>query len=397
LAAEPKPISTERWSSFVRLYATITSWQQTCLDLLKASIAGDAPASIAEAALRHVPEHWGYEYHKRLPKEFIGHPAFYRTDQAANGLVLEVQCPGSLWGVHEILLETYDALGFGHAASTPRLSDGFAAGLRRRRSGETIIHHLLDNASHPAGERFFIQRARKHIKYFSFDTGVRQQDCNFVRGHDYLSLVAEPFAAERIQRLIDGDSVYDLPPVTLFDQKLLLAFPFWDVTKPHFPDAVRAVFPYTTVVSPEGLRLENGDWVSLQRFASLPRTQRGYFLKYAGSDNLLNWGSRAVFHLGKLSQQACEARLREVTRGFDRGIRWIVQRECIGADSVAYVSRTGEVQTSEVHDKYSVFYGPGGPLGLLAMFESFYKVHGSDETISTVGVHLHDAAGEQVR
>jgi hypothetical protein len=397
LAAEPKRVSTERWSSFVRQHAALSTWQQTCLDLFTASLSDKLPACIAEAVLGHVPDQWGYDHHRRLPKEFIGYPTFYRTDQTANGLVLKVQCPGSLWGVHEILLETYETIGLSHAGQTARLSEGFAAGLRARRTGETpIVHHLLDNASHPAGERFFIQRARKHVNYFSFDCGVRPQDCNFVRGHDYPSLLAESFAKERIQRLIAGDSVYDLPPVALFDQKLLLAFPFWDVTRSYFSDAVRSVFPYTTVLSPAGLRLENGDWISLECFASLPRAQRGYFLKYAGSDNFLNWGSRAVFHLGKLSQQACQARLLESIRGFDAGVRWIVQRECVGTDNVAYFSRAGDVLSAEVHDKHSVFYGPEGPLGLLVMFESFYKVHGSTETICTVGIHDQRPAKEQV-
>jgi hypothetical protein len=174
--------------------------------------------------------------------------------------------------------------------------------------------------------------------------------------------------------------------VALFDQKLLLALPFWDETREYFPDAVRDLFPYTTVLAMDGLRLESGDRVSLEQFSDLPRRQRSYFLKYAGTDVARNWGSRAVFHLGKLSRAACEAQLRAAVERYAAGERWILQRERSSEEEVSYVTRDGEVATTIGHSKHSTFYGPRGPLGVLVMYEQFYKVHGSAETITTVSL-----------
>jgi hypothetical protein len=258
------------------------------------------------------------------------------------------------------------------------------------------VHHLLDNSSHPAGERFFIQRARRGARYFGFDTGIRQPQCNFVRAHDFLALLSENFAAERIERLIAGDSVYDLPPVALFDQKLLLAFPFWKETREHFTDDVRALFPYTTVLTPGGLTLQDGGWVTIEQFAALSRRERAFFLKYAGSDVGRNWGSRAVFHMGKLSRRACEERLRDALERYDLGERWILQAECDSEEGVSFITRAGGFETARGHSKHSFFYGPTGPLGKLLMFEEFYKVHGSSDTVTTIGLPPDDTAGRSI-
>lgn len=99
-----------------------------------------------------------------------------------------------------------------------------------------------------------------------------------------------------------------------------------------------------------------------------------------------NWGSRAVFHLGKLSREACERRLREVTSEWAAGERWIVQKEQSSVEQVSFVRRDGGIETTSEHSKHSVFYGPGGAMAVLIMFESFFKVHGSTETITTIGI-----------
>jgi hypothetical protein len=386
LTPAPHRITAEEHATTQSRYELLRSWQRTSLELFAASVSGDLPPSIAASLLDHLPDHAGWPHHRRLPLHNAGTPLFFRTDQVKDGTILEVQCPGSLWGVHELLLEFYAE---NHCDGTRRmtpLSTGFTAAIRQHRGAEPIIHHLLDNSSHPAGERFFIQRARRAARYFGFDTGIRAQHCNFVRAHDFLALLSENFAAERIQRLIEGDSVYDLPPIALFDQKLLLAFPFWQETRAHFSDAVRALFPYTTVLAPDGIMLEDGTWATLEEFALLSRRERAYFLKYAGSDVGRNWGSRAVFHLGKLSRRACEDRLRDALERYSLGERWILQRECDSEQEVSFITRAGEIEAASGHSKHSIFYGPTGALGKLFMFEDFYKVHGSSDTITTIGV-----------
>ena len=240
-----------------------------------------------------------------------GTPKFFRTDESADGTILEVQCPGSLWGVHDILREFYIESSVDTGSNLVPLSTAFAASLRSL-VGTPIIHHLIDNSSHPAGERFFIQRVRQHITYFGYDPDIRPRDCNVIRAHDFFALLTENFAVERLEGLRRGELIYDLPPIGLFDQKMLLALPFWSQTRAFYGDEVRALFPYTTILTPEGINLEDGSLVTIEKFSSLSRRQRAYFLKYAGADVSRNWGSRAVYHLGKLSRERCEAQGRKV-------------------------------------------------------------------------------------
>jgi len=349
----PVEIGADEWAYFVTRNQIIRRWQRTCLNLLAASIDGEISSSIAASLLDHLPLHCGWEHHRRLLRA-VDTPVFFRTDQAAGGTVLEVQCPGSLWGVHEILHEFYVEAGSPEATTVPSLSAGFVRSLRNRVGSEPVVHHLLDNSSDPAGERFFIQRARRGAAYFGFDA-VRPQDCNFVRSHDFFCLLVDNFASQRLQRVKEGKPVYDLPPVSLFDQKLLLAYPFWDPTRDYFDDEVRSLFPYSTVLTPGGLRIAESDWLTLEEFANLPRNSRNYFLKYAGADVARNWGSRAVYHLGKLSRAACEAKLKEMIEPYAAGERWIVQQEVPSREDVSFVTREGEVETSTGHSKHSIF------------------------------------------
>jgi len=383
----PRVADAHEWKRWESRHEILRTWQRRSMELLAASVEGDAPPDLARSFLDHLPDNIGWTHHRGLPLRCVGMPVFFRTDQASDGTILEVQCPGSLWGVHEILFEWFVADGSKGLGDIRPLSAEFTRALWRHVGGEPIVHHLLDNASHPAGERFFIQRARRGIRYFGFDEDVRPHDCNFVRAHDFLTLCYENFAKERTQRLANGDSPYDLPPVALFDQKLLLALPFAEETRDHFSDEVRALFPFTTSLTPKGLLREDGEWLSIEQFARLPRSQRCYFLKYAGSDVSMNWGSRAVFHLGKLSHAACESRLRSALERYSRGERWILQQECDSEMEVEFVTRDGEISLTAAHSKHSVFYGPRGPLGQLDMFERFYKVHGSSETVTSISLH----------
>jgi len=153
-----------------------------------------------------------------------------------------------LRGVHEILREFYIEAAFDPVPNLAPLSVAFTDSLRSQVASRPMIHHLLDNSSHPAGERFFIQRARRHIPYFGYDSDVRPRDCNVIRAHDFFALLTENFAAERLERLRRGELIYDLPPIALFDQKLLLALPFSNQTRAFYGDEVRGLFPYSRLM-----------------------------------------------------------------------------------------------------------------------------------------------------
>jgi hypothetical protein len=160
LAAEPRVVRPDEWAALAKKYDLIRSWQQTSLRLLAASIREEIPRTIASALLDHLPHHFGWGHHARLDWQPVSPPVFFRTDHAADGTVLEVQCPGSLSGVHEIVHAYYSEAGFECARKTKPLSALFAEALRSHLGRRPVIHHLLDNSSHPAGERFFIHRVR---------------------------------------------------------------------------------------------------------------------------------------------------------------------------------------------------------------------------------------------
>lgn len=397
LAFRPHEVSEDRWGELVQAHDDLRRWQRTSLDLLAASVTGDAAPTFAASLLDHLPNYLGWGHHSSLPYANLRPPLFFRTDQAENGKILEVQCPGSLWGVHEILRDFYIGRHERSALRIPSLSAAFTRQLRCLLGERPVVHHLLDNASHPAGERYFIQRARASASYFGFDPDVRPRDCNLVRSHDFVSLLSENFASDRLRKVHAGNCVYDLPPIALFDQKLLVALPFWDLTREHFDNRVRALFPYTTVLTPEGVRLETGHWLSVEQFCKLPRRQRAYFLKYAGSDVSRNWGSRAVFHLGKLSREACHGYLLRALERFHTGERWIIQIAQPSESEVTYFSRSGRIIMTRAHSKHSTFFGPAGPLAVLMMAESFYKVHGSTDTITSVGALSASLVGAEAR
>jgi hypothetical protein len=112
LASEPRVICPDAWAALENKHDLIRSWQQTSLRLLAASIREDIPRTIASALLDHLPQHFGWGHHARLDWQPVSPPVFFRTDQAADGTVLEVQCPGSLSGVHEIVHACCSDAGF---------------------------------------------------------------------------------------------------------------------------------------------------------------------------------------------------------------------------------------------------------------------------------------------
>src|SRR5262245_37472271 len=103
LAPEPRMVSSNFWSLLKERYALIQTWQQTSARLLAESIRGDLPPTIASSLLDHLPDYFGWKHHTQLNWRSISPPVYFRTDQAGDGTIFEVQCPGSLSGMYEIL------------------------------------------------------------------------------------------------------------------------------------------------------------------------------------------------------------------------------------------------------------------------------------------------------
>jgi len=178
--------------------------------------------------------------------------------------------------------------------------------------------------------------------------------------------------------------LYDHPPHILFGQKAPLILPFIPETTSVFDSEIRELLVYTVPVVPTGIQLEEGE-ISLDAFSRRSRRDREYFLKYAGCDVSINWGSRAVYYLGNVGKDECLRRLEEAARQTHNGSLWVLQPRVEMKTSVNYLAKsTEEHRTEDMTAKFSTFYGPSGPLSVVAQFRSFYKVHGQPDTVMTL-------------
>jgi hypothetical protein len=275
---------------------------------------------------------------------------------------------------------------FGPARFFPRtLAHHVAAALGEYLGGESIVHHLVDNASRPQGIRYFIDRLREHgVRHFGHDRSVRPEDCRFVRSHDFITLPHHNFFAERMERCNRGEVLFDLPPSCLFDGKVIQAWPFWEKTREWYDDEVRALFPYTSVIGPEGVTLPGGEQVGLEGFCQRPQGERRYYVKYAGTDISANWGSKSVFLASSFSRDRCRELMESVVADRDRRRYWIMQEAVRHSEPVTALDPAGGTQDLTAYAKYSGFYGPDGLMAVLVLHRRSHKVHGSPETIASL-------------
>jgi hypothetical protein len=173
---------------------------------------------------------------------------------------------------------------------------------------------------------------------------------------------------------------YDLPPYVLFSQKATLVLPFWSKTKHLFSDEIRNIINYSVPLLPEVIELEDG-LVTIEEFSNLPRSKRGYFLKYAGSKVTASWGSYGVFRLSNLNGKNCLNLLKQCIEKFSLGEIWLIQKENTHDDNIAFFNRNFEITERKLRLKLNTFYAPKILIGTLAMHRNFYKVHGLSDTV----------------
>lgn len=388
IASQSYPMEESVCQAFRSRYPVIRAFQEQTLALFRASLNHECDPQIAHMVVEDLPEHLRVDYHRQLTGLQHRTPVFFRTDEVSPGKLLEIQCCGSGWGLAEQLRQLYSDND--NAFGSPRhfqdsLAAGFTRSLRKYLGTEPRIHHLVDNASRPHGMRYFIQRTRMQgAKYFSYDRGVSPSDCNFVRSHDFITLPHHNFFADRMKRCDQGKVFFDLPPSNLFDGKIILAWPFWKETRTWYTDEVRGLFPYTTVIRPDGIDLENGEHISIEEFCRIPQRQREYYIKYAGSDININWGSKSVFLASTFSQVTCRQLMETILHDNQRNRHWILQQAVRHREPVVAFDPEGDLIEADAYTKFSGFYGPDGLMAILAMQKCSHKVHGTSETIMSV-------------
>jgi len=334
------------------------------------------------------PAGLGISYHRGLQDCHFTLPVFFRTDEALPGRINEIQCPGSAWGDLQLTYEYTAKIGHNPGVASP--ANQFSAQLTDFLKETPVVHHLLDQSSAPPGMRYFIEKTRPQVKYWSIDPGVKTSDCNFVRSHSFYSLCSEYDFTSRMARVGNGIT-YDLPPHVLFDQKATLILPFWSMTRVLFTDDIREIQIFSTPLLPDGIELQDGDHVTIDEFSRLPKSRRSYYLKYAGADLSLNWGSKGVYRLSNLGSDACRDFLHQCLTGFESCKIWLLQKEEFQEDEISYITRDDKIHTQTLRGKFSGFYGPFGCLGILALHRHHFKVHGQEDTV--VSYILADGEG----
>lgn len=386
---EPFRLETCQWDEAAVRYHRVRAFQEITLSLFNASLRGAFDPAVATLVINELPPHLGVDYYKALTPRQHSLPAFFRTDEVGQGKICEIQSPGSLWGVHEQLYNLYAGGSPFFATRSPyaryRLSEQFARHLRSYLAAEPLVHHYMDGSTNPSGMRFFIQQTRAQgIRYYGYDRGLAPHDCNFIRHHIYATHWCDKHVEDRMARCDAGTLRYDLPPSVLFSQKIPMIFPFWDKTKAFYSDDIRTLFPYTQLITPEGIVMEDGAIVSIDQFCQRPRSQRAYYIKYASSDLTLCSRGKGVFYAKTFSREKMRAFFDRILQGYPQKKYWVLQTAHVPKNTTTYLTRDNARKETPVHAKMSSFYGPDGLMGMLLMQHPFYKVHGSQETIATV-------------
>lgn len=380
LAAKPYNMPAEELKGFDSRHMLIRSFQETCLELFRAGLKNEIDPRVITWLMNETPESLGLTYHRTLEDRHFTLPVFFRTDEAKPGRLTEIQCPGSFWGELQLMFEYAGKMGYPLGDKSP--ADKFVDQLTRFLGCPPIVQHFLDKASAPAGMRYFIEKTRPGIKYWGIDRGVRLNDCNFIRHHAFVDLWTDLNLRSNLSRVNKG-LTFDYPPHILFDQKATLTLPFWSLTRQYFTDEIRDLFPFTTPLLPGGIELQDGNCISFEEFSSWPKSERAYYLKLAGFNTELNWGSRAVYRLSNMGSGACLDFLQQCLSGYEQGKIWLLQKEEFQEDEITFATRDGQNHTRKLRAKFSGFYGPDGCLGVLATHRHHFKVHGQDETVAS--------------
>ena len=399
LASEPYVIPASDYKKARDRLAVIHDFQDRCISLFRKALSG-SDKELLHWLLNETPTSFGVPYHQGLKEHHYTKPVFFRTDEMSQGKIAEIQCPGSLWGEMELMYQNYLRLGYRIENGSP--ASEFTRQLRNYLGESPVVHYLVDNASIPVGIRYFIQQTRPDIRYWGIDKNViafRKSKkgneetarivCNFVRTHSFFGLCGENYFNLRLKEETPNFK-YDFPPYVLFDQKAPLALPFWKKTRDYFTDEIRSMIIFSSPICGNIIELEDGP-ITIDDFSKQSRSKRRYYLKYAGTDVSINWGSRAVERLSNLSSTKCFELLQQCVLEYGRGKIWMIQKEISEEQQVTYVNRSGETKTENLNNKYSFFYGAYDLIGAVITHSKKHIVHGQSDSVVNLIVARSDS------
>ncbi len=381
----PALLTDEEANGFSSRYSTIKEFWSISQELFKKALFDDNLVDIRNLILNEVNPQFGLDYHRELYRHTVDQPYFFRTDESVPGKITEIQSPGSGWGTLQAMQSSLSFLS--KLIEFPvRTYNEKSVAEKLAHTISTLTHetprvfHQIDESSVMLDTNYFISTTRKYgLRYLGHDYDVSFKNANFLRTHSFLEQATGSTFYEFLERYHRGEILFDIFPSILFFQKIPLIFPFWDKTRDLYPDTVREIFPFTSLIE-DTLLLENGQRLTPEAFSQRKPSDRDYYLKYGGTDGTVNWGSKAVYHLGKTDWKKCQALLSQAKEGYQTGRYWILQRAHHRKEQVT-TAKDHTLATEESYGKWSGFYGPSGFLGGYVMNRSFYKVHGQDDTV----------------
>jgi hypothetical protein len=360
-------------------HVAISKFFSTAREIFKRSVLGE-DSDLKKLLINDSTDRLPSGFYRELPNAAWTDPLFFRTDESRAGEIFEIQCPGSGWG--DMLL--LGALYRDHCRVADLKSDDPKTRITEAiqdtcKTKSPTVLHLLDNSSNPTSMHYLIRCTQPPLLYWGYSKDVRNGDCSFIRSHSVYGLIAENLFRHRLKLAGEGKVKFDLPPLMVFDQKMMLCLPFLDETKAEFSDDIREHIVYTYPVCPQGFRDENGEWVKLESFRKRKPHGRKYFLKYGGSDTTINWGSRAVY---RLDSESVDEHLSQAAADFERGHPWVIQPARSNKEEITYFCQNSDQKQSDrLTAKYSSFYGPNGLLAVRTHHRKSTKVHGQADAV----------------
>lgn len=381
----PAILSANEVQGFIDRYKTINTFWSISQNLFKKALFDPSLVEIRDLILNEVNSEFGLTYHQELYKQGIDQPYFFRTDESIPGKITEIQSPGSGWGTLQALqtsiqyLQKFMPFNI-RSFNSIHIAENVSETIKELTHNNPLVFHQIDESSVMLDTNYFISTTRKHgLKYLGHDVEVTLKNTNFIRTHSFLEQATGSTFLEFLNRFHNNELLFDIFPSILFFQKISLIFPFWKNTKHLYSDAIRNIFPFTSLVA-DNLQLEDGTQITIEKFCDRKPHERDYYLKYAGIDGTINWGSKAVYHLGKTDWKKCKILLQAALEGYHNKHYWILQKAHHRKERVIS-AKDGALNSQESYAKWSGFYGPKGFMGGYIMTRGFYKVHGQNDTV----------------
>jgi hypothetical protein len=380
ILAEPIKLSDVEMDRRNLAHATISRFFSSSREIFRRCVLSDAQPELRKLLVNDSENAIPNGFYRELPEAAWTDPMFFRTDESREGRIFEIQCPGSGWGDMLLLGSLYrdHCQNPNLALDDPRT--GITGAIQNVcKSQEPTVLHLLDNSSNPTSMQYLIRCTQPPLLYWGYHKEVRNSDCSFVRSHSVYGLIAENLFRHRLKLAEKGKVTFDLPPLMVFDQKMILCLPFLDETAAEFSDDIRELLTYTYPVSAKGFRDANGEWVTIKAFLQRQPHDRKYFLKYGGCDTTINWGSRGVY---RLDSEKASSFLSQAAKDYAADRPWVIQPDLSNKEKITYFFRDSEQpKTETLTAKYSSFYGPTGLLGVRTHHRRSTKVHGQSDAI----------------